>query len=163
MFIVSWSCIGLIYIFGLQVFDMQQNHAWLSRLWGERCQDICRMGAFVCIFWHFLHKVKKNETVSIVTMPWFELQGIDYLKYDNCNTDGTRPTVRYPVMTRALMKSGRPIFHSLCEWYTSCSLSQRNIVLCFHGRSKTFELVCYQGGHASSSLGSSTRQQLENY
>ncbi|XP_009125728.1 alpha-galactosidase 1 [Brassica rapa] len=42
--------------------------------------------------------------------------GIDYLKYDNCNTDGTRPTVRYPVMTRALMKSGRPIFHSLCEW-----------------------------------------------
>ncbi|KAF2576976.1 hypothetical protein F2Q68_00000240 [Brassica cretica] len=42
--------------------------------------------------------------------------GIDYLKYDNCNTDGSRPTVRYPVMTRALMKSGRPIFHSLCEW-----------------------------------------------
>ncbi|XP_024011640.1 alpha-galactosidase 1 isoform X1 [Eutrema salsugineum] len=43
-------------------------------------------------------------------------QGIDYLKYDNCNNDGSKPTVRYPVMTRALMKSGRPIFHSLCEW-----------------------------------------------
>lgn len=22
------------------------------------------------------------------------LQGIDYLKYDNCNNDGTKPTVR---------------------------------------------------------------------
>ncbi|XP_010546253.1 PREDICTED: alpha-galactosidase 1 isoform X1 [Tarenaya hassleriana] len=42
--------------------------------------------------------------------------GIDYLKYDNCNNDGSKPTVRYPVMTRALMKTGRPIFFSLCEW-----------------------------------------------
>ncbi|KAL7165174.1 hypothetical protein ACSBR2_040951 [Camellia fascicularis] len=42
--------------------------------------------------------------------------GIDYLKYDNCNTDGSRPTVRYPVMTWALMKAGRPIFFWLCEW-----------------------------------------------
>ncbi|KAK3004135.1 hypothetical protein RJ639_018989, partial [Escallonia herrerae] len=43
-------------------------------------------------------------------------QGIDYLKYDNCNNDGSKPTVRYPVMTRALMKAGRTIFFSLCEW-----------------------------------------------
>ncbi|XP_047312492.1 alpha-galactosidase 1-like [Impatiens glandulifera] len=42
--------------------------------------------------------------------------GIDYLKYDNCNNGGVKPTVRYPVMTRALMKTGRPIFLSLCEW-----------------------------------------------
>ncbi|CAH9088332.1 unnamed protein product [Cuscuta europaea] len=42
--------------------------------------------------------------------------GIDYLKYDNCNHDGSKPTVRFPVMTRALMKSGRRIFYSLCEW-----------------------------------------------
>ncbi|GFQ03168.1 alpha-galactosidase [Phtheirospermum japonicum] len=46
----------------------------------------------------------------------FASWGIDYLKYDNCNNDGTRPTLRYPVMTRALMMSGRPIFFSLCEW-----------------------------------------------
>ncbi|KAB1224186.1 Alpha-galactosidase [Morella rubra] len=44
------------------------------------------------------------------------LPGIDYLKYDNCNNDGSKPPVRYPVMTRALMKAGRPIFFSLCEW-----------------------------------------------
>ncbi|KMT17947.1 hypothetical protein BVRB_2g034670 [Beta vulgaris subsp. vulgaris] len=46
----------------------------------------------------------------------FASWGIDYLKYDNCNNDGSKPTVRYPVMTRALMKAGRPIFLSLCEW-----------------------------------------------
>ncbi|KAK6146642.1 hypothetical protein DH2020_020511 [Rehmannia glutinosa] len=46
----------------------------------------------------------------------FASWGIDYLKYDNCNTDGSKPTLRYPVMTRALMNAGRPIFFSLCEW-----------------------------------------------
>ncbi|XP_058097777.1 alpha-galactosidase 1-like isoform X2 [Magnolia sinica] len=46
----------------------------------------------------------------------FASWGIDYLKYDNCWNGGIRPTVRYPVMTRALMKTGRPIFFSLCEW-----------------------------------------------
>ncbi|KAL1336724.1 hypothetical protein HN51_031119 [Arachis hypogaea] len=46
----------------------------------------------------------------------FASWGIDYLKYDNCNNDGSKPTVRYPVMTRALMNAGRPIFFSLCEW-----------------------------------------------
>ncbi|KAF3457934.1 hypothetical protein FNV43_RR02595 [Rhamnella rubrinervis] len=46
----------------------------------------------------------------------FASWGIDYLKYDNCNDDGSKPTVRYPVMTRALMKTGHPIFLSLCEW-----------------------------------------------
>ncbi|CAL9243841.1 unnamed protein product [Arabidopsis halleri] len=51
-----------------------------------------------------------------LTMLRLKFRGIDYLKYDNCNNDGSKPTVGYPVMTRALMKSGRPIFHSLCEW-----------------------------------------------
>ncbi|GAB4839681.1 Alpha-galactosidase 1 [Ancistrocladus abbreviatus] len=46
----------------------------------------------------------------------FASWGVDYLKYDNCYSDDSRPTVRYPVMTRALMKTGRPIFFSLCEW-----------------------------------------------
>ncbi|GAU41022.1 hypothetical protein TSUD_178620 [Trifolium subterraneum] len=46
----------------------------------------------------------------------FASWGIDYLKYDNCNNGEIKPTVRYPIMTRALMKAGRPIFFSLCEW-----------------------------------------------
>jgi hypothetical protein len=39
---------------------------------------------------------------------------VDYLKYDNCNTDGSIPEVRYPVMRDALNSSGRPIFFSMC-------------------------------------------------
>ncbi|GLJ09288.1 hypothetical protein SUGI_0105700 [Cryptomeria japonica] len=42
--------------------------------------------------------------------------GVDYLKYDNCNTDGSKPEARYPIMRDALLKTGRPIFYSLCEW-----------------------------------------------
>ncbi|KZV32781.1 hypothetical protein F511_23693 [Dorcoceras hygrometricum] len=42
--------------------------------------------------------------------------GVDYLKYDNCNSDGTSPKERYPVMAKALLNSGRSIFFSLCEW-----------------------------------------------
>ncbi|KAK7386103.1 hypothetical protein VNO78_26057 [Psophocarpus tetragonolobus] len=45
----------------------------------------------------------------------FASWGVDYLKYDNCHNDGTKPVDRYPVMTRALMKAGRPIYFSLCE------------------------------------------------
>jgi len=42
--------------------------------------------------------------------------GVDYLKYDNCNTDGSKPEVRYPVMRDALNGTGRPILFSMCEW-----------------------------------------------
>ena len=42
--------------------------------------------------------------------------GVDYLKYDNCFTDGSPPEVRYPIMRDALLKQKRPIFFSICEW-----------------------------------------------
>ena len=42
--------------------------------------------------------------------------GIDYLKYDNCFTDGSPPEKRYPVMRDALLQQNRPIFYSICEW-----------------------------------------------
>lgn len=41
---------------------------------------------------------------------------IDYLKYDNCNNQNISPRKRYPKMSKALRKSGRAIFYSLCEW-----------------------------------------------
>ncbi|XP_050234810.1 alpha-galactosidase 1-like [Mercurialis annua] len=46
----------------------------------------------------------------------FASWGIDYLKYDNCYNDDTKPTIRYKVMSDALKKTGRSIFFSLCEW-----------------------------------------------
>jgi alpha-galactosidase len=42
--------------------------------------------------------------------------GVDYLKYDNCNSGPQTPMVRYPPMRDALNRTGRPIFFSMCEW-----------------------------------------------
>ncbi|XP_024544878.1 alpha-galactosidase [Selaginella moellendorffii] len=46
----------------------------------------------------------------------FASWGVDYLKYDNCGNNGVSPRTRYHVMHDALVKTGRPIFYSLCEW-----------------------------------------------
>ncbi|KAL3724970.1 hypothetical protein ACJRO7_030047 [Eucalyptus globulus] len=46
----------------------------------------------------------------------FASWGVDYLKYDNCNNSGTSPKESYPIMSKALLNSGRKIFFSLCEW-----------------------------------------------
>ncbi|KAL8111023.1 hypothetical protein AgCh_026691 [Apium graveolens] len=46
----------------------------------------------------------------------FASWGIDYLKYDNCFNNNVTARHRYPVMSKALLNSGRPIFFSLCEW-----------------------------------------------
>ncbi|CAG8543090.1 4716_t:CDS:10 [Acaulospora morrowiae] len=48
----------------------------------------------------------------------FASWGIDYLKYDNCNNDGSPEKQRY-TMRDALNATGRPIFYSICEWGTS--------------------------------------------
>ena len=42
--------------------------------------------------------------------------GVDYLKYDWCNTGGLRPRAAYATMADALRASGRPIVFSLCDW-----------------------------------------------
>ena len=41
---------------------------------------------------------------------------VDYLKYDNCHTDGTSSRLRYPPMRDALNASGRRIYFSMCQW-----------------------------------------------
>jgi alpha-galactosidase len=42
--------------------------------------------------------------------------GVDYLKYDWCNSDGVDPKIAYPTMRDALRATGRPIVFSMCEW-----------------------------------------------
>lgn len=42
--------------------------------------------------------------------------GIDYLKYDWCNTDNVNSKGAYSLMAKALRMSGRDIVFSLCEW-----------------------------------------------
>ena len=42
--------------------------------------------------------------------------GVDYLKYDWCNTSGQDPRSSYEIMAHALQSTGRPIVFSICEW-----------------------------------------------
>jgi alpha-galactosidase len=45
--------------------------------------------------------------------------GVDYLKYDWCNTEAQDARDAYMKMSRALRASGRPIVFSICEWGSS--------------------------------------------
>lgn len=45
--------------------------------------------------------------------------GVDYLKYDWCNTEGQDTRDSYARMSRALRATGRPIVFSMCEWGTT--------------------------------------------
>lgn len=45
--------------------------------------------------------------------------GIDYLKYDWCNTEGLNTRGAYLTMRDALYAAGRPIVFSICEWGSS--------------------------------------------
>jgi alpha-galactosidase len=42
--------------------------------------------------------------------------GIDYLKYDWCNTDGLKADEAYKTMRDAIYSAGRPMVLSICEW-----------------------------------------------
>lgn len=42
--------------------------------------------------------------------------GVDYLKYDWCNSEGLNPVGAYTTMRDALYAVGRPIVFSICEW-----------------------------------------------
>jgi alpha-galactosidase len=42
--------------------------------------------------------------------------GVDYLKFDWCNTQGMKAPESYKKMHDALVASGRPIIFSICEW-----------------------------------------------
>lgn len=42
--------------------------------------------------------------------------GIDYLKYDWCDTENINPIGAYTTMRDALSKAGRPVLFSICEW-----------------------------------------------
>lgn len=42
--------------------------------------------------------------------------GVDYLKYDWCNTENINAKGAYTTISKALYKTGRPIVLSICEW-----------------------------------------------
>jgi alpha-galactosidase len=42
--------------------------------------------------------------------------GIDYVKYDWCDTEGLDPASAYTTMRDAIHQAGRPMLFSICEW-----------------------------------------------
>ncbi|HVZ20932.1 MAG TPA: glycoside hydrolase family 27 protein, partial [Vicinamibacterales bacterium] len=56
---------------------------------------------------------KDHEVIDAKT---YASWGVDYLKYDWCNTTGQDTRDSYARMSRALAASGRPIVFSICEW-----------------------------------------------
>jgi alpha-galactosidase len=42
--------------------------------------------------------------------------GIDYVKYDWCDTKGLAPAAAYTTMRDAIARAGRPMLFSICEW-----------------------------------------------
>jgi alpha-galactosidase len=42
--------------------------------------------------------------------------GVDYVKYDWCDTQDINPKAAYSTMRDAIFKAGRPILFSICEW-----------------------------------------------
>jgi alpha-galactosidase len=56
---------------------------------------------------------KDHEVIDAKT---YASWGVDYLKYDWCNTTGQDTRDAYARMSRALATSGRPIVFSICEW-----------------------------------------------
>lgn len=42
--------------------------------------------------------------------------GVDYLKYDWCNTEGLNSQEAYSTMSKAIQAAGRPMVFSICEW-----------------------------------------------
>ncbi|MDR0973394.1 MAG: glycoside hydrolase family 27 protein [Prevotellaceae bacterium] len=45
--------------------------------------------------------------------------GVDYLKYDWCDTPNINAKGAYKLMSEALRAAGRPIYFSMCEWGTA--------------------------------------------
>jgi alpha-galactosidase len=44
--------------------------------------------------------------------------GVDYLKYDWCNSESLEARAAYETMSDALRATGRPMLYSICEWGT---------------------------------------------
>ena len=60
--------------------------------------------------------------------------GIDYLKYDWCNTPNINPKGAYTLISDALRAAGRPILLSMCEWGNSHPGSRRGSLMAHHAR-----------------------------
>jgi alpha-galactosidase len=57
-----------------------------------------------------------SHSYEVIDANTYAKWGVDYVKYDWCNSEGIDAIKAFTDMSTALAKSGRPIVFSLCEW-----------------------------------------------
>jgi alpha-N-acetylgalactosaminidase len=62
-----------------------------------------------------INKISSNRLFIIFFIQTFAEWKVDYLKLDGCYADATKFDTGYPLVTKALNKTGRPIVFS-CSW-----------------------------------------------
>lgn len=50
---------------------------------------------------------------------FYAYQGVDYLKFDWCHSEGENAQEAYKTMSKAIKLAGRPVIFSICEWGTN--------------------------------------------
>jgi alpha-galactosidase len=75
-----------------------------------------KFGIYSCAGLQTCGKRPGSHGYEVIDANTYAEWGVDYLKYDWCNTEGIDPKIAYSTMSAALGKSGRPIVFSMCEW-----------------------------------------------
>ena len=75
-----------------------------------------KFGIYSCAGWETCAGKPGSRGYEYQDAMMYAKWGVDYLKYDWCNTEGLKAEGAYMTMRDALYKAGRPIVFSLCEW-----------------------------------------------
>lgn len=75
-----------------------------------------KFGIYSCAGTHTCEGRPGSHGVELIDAKTYAEWGVDYLKYDWCNTDGLQAQKAFTDMSKALKKAGRPIVFSICEW-----------------------------------------------
>jgi alpha-galactosidase len=75
-----------------------------------------KLGIYSCAGWKTCAGKPGSRGYEFQDALQYAQWGIDYLKYDWCNTEGLNAKGAYLTMRDALHAAGRPIVYSICEW-----------------------------------------------
>ncbi len=75
-----------------------------------------KFGIYSCAGWKTCGGKPAGRGYEFQDAMQYAKWGVDYLKYDWCNTEGLKAEGAYLTMRNALYAAGRPIVFSLCEW-----------------------------------------------
>jgi alpha-galactosidase len=75
-----------------------------------------KFGIYSCAGWQTCGGRPGSRGYEFQDAMQYAKWGVDYLKYDWCNTEALNAEGAYLTMRNALYSAGRPIVFSLCEW-----------------------------------------------